>query len=75
VFGDEEGPPFVYTAGLSGFGHPELIMFAISRGTGVDLPKSAPADVAGQALDAVESGQDEVLADDLSRRVNSGLAG
>jgi hypothetical protein len=37
VFGDEEGPPFVYTAGLSGFGHPELIMFAISRGTGASM--------------------------------------
>jgi hypothetical protein len=28
VPGDEDGPPFVYTVGLSGFGHPELILFA-----------------------------------------------
>ncbi len=26
--GDEDGPPYVYTVGLSGFGHPELILFA-----------------------------------------------
>jgi hypothetical protein len=42
---------------------------------GVDQPESAPADVAGQALDAVGSGREEVLADELSRRVKSGLAG
>jgi hypothetical protein len=28
VPGDEDGPPYVYTVGLSGFGHPELILFA-----------------------------------------------
>ena len=28
VPGDEDGPPFVYTVGLSGFRHPELILFA-----------------------------------------------
>lgn len=33
VLGDEEGPPFVYTVGLSGFGHPELILFATSQAT------------------------------------------
>jgi len=33
VAGDEEGPPFVYTVGLSGFDHPELIVFAISQAT------------------------------------------
>ncbi len=33
VLGDEEGPPFVYTVGLSGFGHPELVLFATSPGT------------------------------------------
>lgn len=26
--GDEDGPSYVYTIGLSGFGHPELILFA-----------------------------------------------
>jgi hypothetical protein len=34
VPGDEDdGPPFVYTVGLSGFGHPELILFATPEGT------------------------------------------
>ena len=33
VLGDEEGPPFVYTVGLSGFDHPELILFATSQAT------------------------------------------
>jgi hypothetical protein len=34
VLGDEEaGPPFVYTVGLSGFEHPELILFATSQAT------------------------------------------
>jgi hypothetical protein len=51
--------------GVHGHGH----------GRGVDQPESAPADVAGQALDAVGSGREEVLADELSRRVRSGLAG
>ncbi|WP_344427839.1 DUF4262 domain-containing protein [Pseudonocardia ailaonensis] len=31
VEGDAEGPPFVYTVGLSGFEHPELIVFAVSQ--------------------------------------------
>jgi hypothetical protein len=26
--GDEDGPSYIYTVGLSGFGHPELILFA-----------------------------------------------
>jgi hypothetical protein len=33
VLGDEDGPPFVYTVGLSGFGHPELILFATTQAT------------------------------------------
>jgi hypothetical protein len=33
VLGDEEEPPFVYTVGLTGFGHPELILFATSQAT------------------------------------------
>jgi hypothetical protein len=33
VSGDEESPPFVYTVGLSGFGHAELILFATSQAT------------------------------------------
>lgn len=30
---DQESPPFVYTVGLSGFAHPELILFATSQAT------------------------------------------
>lgn len=33
VLGDDESPPFAYTVGLSGFGHPELILFATSQAT------------------------------------------
>ncbi len=33
VLGDEESPPFVYTVGLAGFGHPELIVFATTQAT------------------------------------------
>jgi hypothetical protein len=33
VPGDEDGPPFVYTVGLAGFSHPELILFATSQAT------------------------------------------
>jgi NAD(P)-dependent dehydrogenase (short-subunit alcohol dehydrogenase family) len=42
---------------------------------GVDADKSNPADVAALALDGVEGGAHEVLADDVSRRVKAGLAG
>ncbi|MEU5312269.1 SDR family oxidoreductase [Streptomyces sp. NPDC021562] len=41
---------------------------------GVDAAKSSPKDVAALAIDGVESGVYEVLADDLSRRVKAGLA-
>jgi len=40
----------------------------------IDAPKSSPVDVAAQALDGIESGAFEVLADDLSRQVKSGLS-
>lgn len=33
VLADEESPPFVYTVGLSGWAHPELILFATSQAT------------------------------------------
>jgi hypothetical protein len=33
VNGDDESPPFVYTVGLTGFRHPELILFATSQAT------------------------------------------
>ncbi|MES2101196.1 MAG: SDR family oxidoreductase [Pseudomonadota bacterium] len=41
---------------------------------GLDAPKANPKDVVAQVLAAVEAGQDEVLADDLSRQVRQGLA-
>jgi Domain of unknown function (DUF4262) len=37
VLGDEDGPPFVYTVGLTGFGHPELILFATAQTTAGQL--------------------------------------
>ena len=43
--------------------------------SGVEGPKTDPADLAGQVLDAVESGVDEVLGDDLSRGVKAALSG
>lgn len=39
-----------------------------------DVPKSDPAAVAAMALDAVAAGEFEVLADDVSRGVQAGLA-
>ncbi|WP_370946847.1 SDR family oxidoreductase [Amycolatopsis sp. cg5] len=40
----------------------------------IDAPKSSPESVAKQALDGVESGAHEVLADDLTRQVKAGLS-
>jgi NAD(P)-dependent dehydrogenase (short-subunit alcohol dehydrogenase family) len=40
----------------------------------VDGPKSSPESVAAQALDGIESGAFEVLADDLTRQVKAGLS-
>lgn len=37
VLGDEDGPPFVYTVGLAGFDHPELIVFATTQATGATV--------------------------------------
>ncbi|RJG08212.1 SDR family oxidoreductase [Massilia cavernae] len=42
--------------------------------SGVDAPKEAPADVVRLALAAIEDGQEEVLADDLTRAVKKGLS-
>jgi NAD(P)-dependent dehydrogenase (short-subunit alcohol dehydrogenase family) len=42
---------------------------------GVDAPKSDPKDVARDALNGVEAGELEVLADDVSRGVKSQLSG
>lgn len=33
VLGDDDGPPFAYTVGLTGFGHAEFILFATSQAT------------------------------------------
>jgi NAD(P)-dependent dehydrogenase (short-subunit alcohol dehydrogenase family) len=41
---------------------------------GIDTPKNSPDDVAAQALDAVEAGQIEVLADERTRRVKASLS-
>ena len=41
----------------------------------VDAPKSTPGDIAALALDGVEAGDHEVLADDLTRGVKAGLSG
>ncbi|WP_428341190.1 SDR family oxidoreductase [Mycobacterium sp.] len=38
-----------------------------------DSPKSSPVDVVRQVLDGVESGADEVLADDMTRKVRAQL--
>jgi len=40
----------------------------------VDGPKTTPESVAAQALDGIESGAFEVLADDLTRQVKAGLS-
>ncbi|MFD5568523.1 SDR family oxidoreductase [Streptomyces cadmiisoli] len=40
----------------------------------VDAPKSTPESVAAQALDGIESGAFEVLADDVTRQVKAGLS-
>lgn len=40
---------------------------------GMDVPKLAPDDVVRTALDALEAGASEVLADELTRRVHAGL--
>jgi NAD(P)-dependent dehydrogenase (short-subunit alcohol dehydrogenase family) len=42
---------------------------------GVDAPKSDPAVVAALAIDAIEGGTAEVLADETSRQLQAGLAG
>ena len=41
---------------------------------GFDVPKSRPEDVARIALDALEAGASEVLADDYTRSVHAGLS-
>ena len=40
----------------------------------VDAPKASPADVVAVTLDALENGEHEVLADEVSRQVKTGLS-
>jgi NAD(P)-dependent dehydrogenase (short-subunit alcohol dehydrogenase family) len=42
--------------------------------SGFDVPKLAPADVVCTALDALEAGASEVLADEFTRKVHAGLS-
>jgi NAD(P)-dependent dehydrogenase (short-subunit alcohol dehydrogenase family) len=39
----------------------------------IDAPKSSPQAIVAQALDALEAGEREVLADELTRQVKQGL--
>lgn len=41
---------------------------------GIDMPKSSPDVIVAQALDGLESGAEEVLADDFTRQVKRGLS-
>ncbi|RWR02064.1 short-chain dehydrogenase [[Pantoea] beijingensis] len=41
---------------------------------GIDMPKNDPANVANAALDAIENGDWEVLADEATRQVKAGLS-
>ncbi|MER6070147.1 SDR family oxidoreductase [Streptomyces sp. NPDC001817] len=41
----------------------------------IDAPKSTPGDIAALALDGIEAGAYEVLADDVTRGVKAGLSG
>ena len=42
---------------------------------GVDAPKSDPAVIARIAVDAIAAGEHEIVADEISRQVQAGLAG
>jgi short-subunit dehydrogenase len=42
---------------------------------GMDIPKLTPRDVAASALDGIAAGQDEILADDITRGVKASLGG
>jgi hypothetical protein len=55
VLGDGDSPPFVYTFGLSGFAHAELILFATSQATaGTVLNELGELVRAGRRLNAGE---------------------
>ena len=40
---------------------------------GFDVPKSSPEEIVTRALDGLESGLDEVLADELTQQVKRGM--
>jgi NAD(P)-dependent dehydrogenase (short-subunit alcohol dehydrogenase family) len=52
--------------------HAAFIDTDLSRG--INVPKATPADVAGQAFDAIEADAEEVLVDESSRQVHKGLS-
>jgi hypothetical protein len=55
VLGDEESPPFIYTVGLTGFRHPELILFATTQATGAAVLNELGELVrAGRSLGSLE---------------------
>lgn len=67
VLGDEESPPFVYSVGLTGFGHPELILFATTQATAAtvlnelgELVRGGRVLVAGERV-ALSSGDVHLL--------------
>jgi NAD(P)-dependent dehydrogenase (short-subunit alcohol dehydrogenase family) len=41
---------------------------------GIEMPKSSPEDIVRRAFDALESGAEEVLGDEFTRQVKSGLS-
>jgi NAD(P)-dependent dehydrogenase (short-subunit alcohol dehydrogenase family) len=41
---------------------------------GLDIPKARPADVVRQSFDAIEAGREEVMVDEPTRQVKSGLS-
>ena len=65
----ELAPRGIRVAGLH-VGYMETDMTA-----GIDAPKSDPAEIARIALDALAEDRYEILADDVSRQVQAGLAG
>jgi hypothetical protein len=40
---------------------------------GIEMPKSSPEQIVAQALDGLEAGKEEILADELTRQVKQGL--
>jgi NAD(P)-dependent dehydrogenase (short-subunit alcohol dehydrogenase family) len=62
-------PTGVHVAGLHvGYMDTDMVRDVVA-------PKSAPADIARIAVDGIEADLPEILADDLSRHVQAGLAG